>query len=85
MSKNITSEQLEASAWAAAFETTITPEEVPAGWHTLRHIAAKLGKAESTIGAHLSRVVREGKAEVKSFRILTGKVVRPVPHYRLLK
>jgi hypothetical protein len=81
--KKFAAEALVASAWAAVLATTITPDKVPPGWHTLRQIAVKLGKAESTIGAQLSRAVREGRAETQSFRINTGKVVRPVPHYRL--
>jgi hypothetical protein len=80
--KKFAAESLVASAWAAALATTIT-DDVPPGWHTLREIAVKLGKAESTVGGQLSRAVREGRAETQSFRINTGKVVRPVPHYRL--
>jgi len=62
MSKKLTAESLVASAWAAALATTIT-DDVPPGWHTLREIAVKLGKAESTVGAQLGRAVREGRAE----------------------
>lgn len=84
MKKKVTAESLVASAWAAALATTITPDEVPPGWHTLRQIATQLGKAESTVSTQLSRAVREGRAETQSFRVITGKVVRPVPHYRPL-
>lgn len=83
MRKNVTAEQLEASAWAAALATTSTQDIVPRGWLTARQLAAKLGKAESTICNQLSRAVRKGRAETQSFRIASGKVVRPVPHYKL--
>ena len=71
--------------WCAALAAPATEDEVPPGWHTLRQIAANLGKAESTISTQLGRAVREGRAETQSFRITTGKVVRPVPHYRLVQ
>ncbi len=83
--KKITAEELNASAWAAAFASTIVPDKVPSGWHTAREIGKELGKAGSTIGTLLARAVREGRAERQEFRIRTGSVTRPVPHYRLLK
>jgi hypothetical protein len=30
-------------------------------------------------------MVRRGKAETRRFRVMTGRGVYPVPHYRLLK
>ena len=83
--KKITAEQLNASAWAAALAAPQTPDEVPPGWHTAKQLAAALGKAGPTIGTMLCRAVAEGRAEKKSFRITTGQVTRPIPHYRLLK
>jgi hypothetical protein len=56
---------------------------VPSGWHTARDLAAKLGKPDSTVGKLLNRAVVEGRAEKQSFRITSGQVTRPVPHYRL--
>jgi hypothetical protein len=86
MSKTkVTAEQLEASAWAAALATPAIEDTVPPGWLTSRELGAKLGKAGSTIGTLLARAVREGRAERQEFRIRTGSVTRPVPHYRLLK
>jgi predicted ArsR family transcriptional regulator len=82
--KNVTPDA-DLAAWCAALATTITADTVPRGWLTARQLAAKLGKAESTVSSQLSRAVREGRAETQSFRIASGKVVRPVPHYRLLK
>jgi hypothetical protein len=84
MSKSkVTAEQLEASAWAAALASPIVSDQVPPGWMTSREIGIKLKKAGSTIGHLLSRAVREGRAEKQSFRITSGQVTRPVPHYRL--
>jgi hypothetical protein len=46
-------------------------------------LAAKLGKAESTMNHQLCRAIREGRAERQEFRIVHGAVCRPVPHYKL--
>jgi hypothetical protein len=81
--KKITAEDLEASAWAAALSAPIVEDTVPAGWMTARQIGQKLGKAGSTIGTLVARAVREGRAERQNFRISTGSVTRPVPHYKL--
>jgi hypothetical protein len=79
----LTAEQIEASAWAAALVSPVTPDTVPPGWHTLAAIAVELGKAESTVGAQLRRAVRDGRAEMQKFRIATARGAYPVPHYRL--
>jgi hypothetical protein len=85
MKSRATAEQLEASAWAAALATPTITDTVPEGWHTAREIASRLSKGGSTIGALLCRAVREGRAERQMFRITSGQVTRPIPHYRLLK
>jgi hypothetical protein len=83
MKKQPTAEQLEASAWAAALSTPTLEDAVPPGWLTARDLAAKLGKAESTMNHQLCRAVRENRAERQEFRIVSGAVCRPVPHYKL--
>jgi hypothetical protein len=69
--------------WCAALASPIVQDEVPPGWMTARELATKLKKADSTIGTLLTRAVVEGRAEKQSFRITSGQVTRPVPHYRL--
>ncbi len=83
MKKPPTAEQLAAAAWAAALATPKTVDEVPEGWLTAKEISAKLGKATPTVGALLCRAVFEGRCERKTFRITSGSVTRPIPHYRL--
>jgi len=83
MKRKVTAEELNASAWAAALSAPVIVDTVPPNWHTARELATKLGKAGSTIGTLLARAVREGRAERKDFRIQTGAMARPVPHYRL--
>ncbi len=73
------------AAWCKALAAPAIEDTVPPGWHTTRELAAKLGKAESTLNHNLCRAVREGRAERREFRIPAAGTVRPVPHYRLLK
>ena len=83
MKRPLTAEQLTASAWAAALATPKEVDEVPEGWLTAKEISAKLGKATPTVGASLCRAVAEGRCERKTFRVTSGSVTRPIPHYRL--
>lgn len=71
------------AAWCAALASPVVTDTVPPGWLTARELAAKLGKAAPTVGTLLARAVREGRAERQNFRITTGQVTRPVPHYKL--
>jgi hypothetical protein len=84
-SKISTTKDPDLAAWCAALAAPTVTDTVPVGWHTTREIAARLGKGGSTIGGLLCRAVREGRAERQDFRITSGQVTRPVPHYRLLK
>jgi hypothetical protein len=69
--------------WCEALASPMAADKVPPGWITARDLAAKLNKGPSTIGHLLVRAVREGRAEKQSFRITSGQVTRPIPHYRL--
>jgi hypothetical protein len=69
--------------WCEALASPIVPDKVPPGWLTLKQISQKLNKAARTTSALLSRAVSEGRAERQDFRITSGQVTRPVPHYRL--
>ena len=71
------------AGWCAALATAAAPDIVPAGWITARELSAKLGKGESTISHQLCLAVRESRAERQQFRIVSGQVLRPVPHYKL--
>jgi hypothetical protein len=79
----LSAEQIEEAAWAAALVSPIIPDEVPPGWLTARQLAKKLNKPESTMGKLLNHAVVEGRAAKQSFRITSGQVTRPVPHYRI--
>jgi hypothetical protein len=64
-------------------KSTIVPDVVPEGWHTVAEIAAQSGKAIITTGQKIRIYVKQGIAERKDFRIQLETNVRPVPHYRL--
>jgi len=86
MSKRVTAEQLAESAWKAALSApTIEADEVPDDWKTALQLAEITGRERSTITNRMSLLVRQGKAEMKRFRVMTGRGVYPTPHYRLLK
>jgi hypothetical protein len=71
------------AAWCAVLSEAKPADKVPDGWLTAKQIAEKTGKALSTIGSQLCHAVSQGRCERKSFRIQTGDMVRPVPHYKL--
>ncbi len=84
MKNKITAEQLAASAWKAALAApTIETEEVPEDWKTALQLAEITGRERSTINNRMSLLVRQGKAEMRRFRVMTGRGVYPTPHYRL--
>jgi hypothetical protein len=69
--------------WCSALASPVVTDIVPPGWLTTKQLCKKLGKAGPTMGALLCRAVAEGRCEKKLFRIQSGQVNRPVPHYRL--
>lgn len=84
MSKRATTKpDADLAKWCEALAANGQLDEVPPGWMTTAQIAAMLNKGHGTTGAQLSRAVREGRAEVKRFRIQTPRGAYPVPHYRL--
>jgi len=86
MSKKITAEQLVASAWSAALAPKHEPDEVPTGWLTAIELGKLLGKDRSTVTGLLQTAIKEGRAEVRKFRVPSGqRGIYPTPHYRLLK
>jgi len=82
-SKLSTSKDPDLAAWCAALASPVALDTVPPGWLTAKELAAKLGKALPTVSTLLTRAVAEGRAERQMFRIQSGQVTRPVPHYRL--
>ncbi len=69
--------------WCEVLSTSVMVDVVPPGWLTATAIADKLNRSRRTIGTMLTAAVTNGKAEKQSFRITSGQVTRPVPHYKL--
>ncbi len=68
--------------WCAALAAPAVQDVIPAGWFTTKQLADKLGKPRPTMGRLLAEAVAAGRCEVQKFRLTTGAVTRPVPHYR---
>ncbi len=64
-------------------QSSIQIDEVPQGWFTTAQIADMIGKSVCTTSERIRKMVKEGSAERKDFRIQLEQRVRPVPHYRL--
>jgi hypothetical protein len=71
------------AAWCAALASPAVTDAIPPGWFTTKQLAAKLGKTRPTMARLLADAVAAGRCEVQRFRITTGAVTRPVPHYKL--
>jgi len=80
----LTAEMIDESAWAAAIASVSAPTDtVPPGWMTIIQLSEKTKSAVATLQFKVRRLVAEGKAERKDFRIRLASNVRPVPHYKL--
>ena len=64
------------SAYLQQFES----EKIPAGWHTQKELGKMLGVAERQASRITKRFVEHKQAEIKNFRIKSGRCIRPVPH-----
>lgn len=70
--------------WCAVLSESAAPvDEVPEGWLTVWQICAITNKSRTNTTQRVADMVKQGKAERKMFRILTGRGVYPVPHYKL--
>lgn len=55
-------------------------EAVPDGWKTAAQWAVEFGKSASTT----SRILKSSRrVEFRKFRVRSGQVCRPIPHYRI--
>jgi predicted transcriptional regulator len=85
-SKLSTAKDPDLAKWCAALaEPSVAAETVPPGWYTVGDLATEMKLDRSTVSQRMRVMARKGQVEVRRFRILTGRGVYPVPHYRLLK
>lgn len=72
----------ELRASIAAYLSATDTEKVPPGWHTSKAIEKHTGYSQRGTNLILLKMLAAGDVEVRKFKILTGQVIRPVPHYR---
>lgn len=73
-------------AWCEALAPRHQLDVVPEGWMTALQLGKLLGKDRSTITGLLQAAIKEGRAEVRKFRVQSGqRGIYPTPHYRLVK
>jgi hypothetical protein len=60
-------------------------EAVPDGWHTVTAMATQWGISISTSRYHLTRLVAAGLAEMRIYRVRSGRMATAdIHHYRIL-
>ncbi len=64
----------------AALQSQTVPAVVPKGFYTIKQLAEKTGQTKKSVEWWLQK----RKTERRMFRVTTGQVTRPVPHYKLL-
>ena len=74
------------AAWIEALGSAVSgsPDEVPEDFHTVKEVAAMTGFSEVWTYKKLLRLVEQGKAEKRTFRIVVnGTRTLPVGHYKV--
>lgn len=59
------------------------PEKVESGFKTASQWAREWQIGDSTARRILNGAIGKGIAEIRNFKIRSGQVFRPVPHYKL--
>jgi hypothetical protein len=57
------------------------PDNIPTGWKTVRAWGKQWKLQERQASRILRGALQSGQVRCKRFRIRTGPMVRPVPHY----
>jgi len=85
--KPTTREDLETSAWRAAFSRIAKNriDVIPPGWHRPDQIAEKLGLCKEVAMLKCRQMAKEGMVERRDFYVAWGQVVRLRPFYRLIQ
>jgi len=78
---------MSANEWANAIARSMAKnvDEIPEGFYTSRQIAKMTGRGISSAKALIEKLVNEGTAEVKIFKIQTASKQCPIPHYKIIK
>lgn len=60
-------------------------DKIPDGWYTTRQLSEKAGISAGQTNRNLRAGVQKGIVEVRKFRILSGALLKQIPHYRMKK
>ena len=69
--------------WCKILVSDQPAEEAPEGWSTILQISEEINRPRTTTERQLKARLKDGTCEMKKFRVRTGSIVRPVPHYRI--
>lgn len=72
-------------SWSEALAgySNFTVQAVPDEWKTSIRIAEETGMSETHTRRIISKAMREGRVEMRKFRIQTGSRLYAAPHYRI--
>jgi hypothetical protein len=62
-----------------------SPDNIPAGWLTLKEMCRQSGQSESAMRVRLTRLVESGRLQKKKFRMWTGHQLMLTWHYHPAK
>lgn len=78
---------MSANEWAEAIARSMANnvDEIPEGFYTTKQIAKMRGRGISGTKVIIQKLVQEGTAEMKMFRIPYANRYGPIPHYKIIK
>lgn len=78
---------MSANEWANAIARSMARnlDEIPEGFYTTRQISKMTGKGISRTKLIVEKLVNEGAAQMKMFKIQTTSRQCPIPHYKIIK
>ena len=78
---------MSANEWADAIARSMAKnvDEVPEGFYTSKQIAQMTGKGISRTKEIIEKLIQEGTAEMKMFKIQAANRQCPIPHYKIIK
>jgi len=64
---------------------SIATEKVPSGWKTRLELEEEWNFSQSHTARKIQCLLKLGKIEKKTFKVLTGNRIYPTPHYKIKK
>jgi predicted transcriptional regulator len=78
---------MSANEWAQFLvdAKSIGAEKVPSGWKTRLELEEEWNFSQAYTGRKIQSLLKLGKIEKKTFKVLTGNKIYPIPHYKIKK